>query len=295
MSELDKLLQGYAPPPITAGLAERVAAEAARHAQEPGIAAPRRHDRRGGWKRPLWIGATGFGLAFTSAVAATVVSGGRIEIPVVQQVVEAIPVLEKAKKRYEPAVEVAEAKPVSASPAAEQPPASQPGEPGYRRAQVMRKLEAAKSHVEARRAAGLPTPRADRIEARAKAIVARREAAGLPTPTLEEVEAGLALRELRRMWWQRRAGGWNASMLTDAQLARIAGRLPPERRERFLALSPDTQRQLVGRQLEKLRLRRAMRQAPVDPQSGQAPPAEPAEPEIPPADEGAEGNFSDPR
>ena len=44
------------------------------------------------------------------------------------------------------------------------------------------------------------------------------------------------------------------------QLARSASRLPPEKRERFLALPPEMQRQLVARQIEKIRARRAMRQ-----------------------------------
>lgn len=284
MSELDKLLQGYAPPPVPAGLAQQVAAEAVKHAQEPAIAPARRRDRRGGWKRPLWISATSFGLAFTSAVAATVVSGGRIEIPVVQpvvqEVVEAVPVLHEAQIKRAPE-QVAEAppKPVPESGQVPATVAPQPGEPGWRQAQVARTLVAAKSQVEARRAAGLPTPRADRIERQAKAIVERREAAGLPTPSVEEVEAGLALRELRRMWLLRRAGRWDPSMLTEAQLARIANRLPPEKRERFLALPPDTQRQLVAKRIEQMRARRNWQQATAEPQPAQTEPVEPVEPE----------------
>lgn len=280
MSELYKLLDGYAPPPVPADLAQRAVAEAVSHPQDAAAVRPRRRDRRGGWKRPLWISTATFGLAFTSAVAATVVSGGRIEIPVVQQVVEAIPVLEKATRRNEEPVQVARAEPPKTPvPAVEGPAetkavAPAPGEPGYRKERVMQKLAEAKSQVEARRAAGLPTPRADRIERQAKAIVERREAAGLPTPTVEEVEAGLALRELRRMWWTRRAGRIDPSMLTEQQLARIAERLPPEKRERFLALPPDMQRQLVARTIERIRARREMRQGA----SVAVPePAEPAE------------------
>lgn len=260
MSELDKLLQGYAPPPVPAGLAQRVAEEAASHAQSPAASAPRRRDRRGGWKRPLWVGTASLGLAFTSAVAATVVSGGRIEIPVVEQVVDAIPVLEQAKRRNEP-VRVAAVEPKAPEPTPEpiSEPEPQPAEPATGRARVLQKLAEAKSQVEARRAAGLPTPRADRIERQAKAIVERRAAAGLPTPTVEEVEAGLALREMRRMWLLRRAGRIDPSLLSDLQLARIADRLPPEKREQFLALPPPLQRQLVARQLEKIRERRALR------------------------------------
>ena len=289
MSELDKLLQGYAPPPVPAGLAQRAVAEAIKQPQELGRGAERRHgDRRGGWKRPLWIGATSFGLAFTSAVAATVVSGGRIEIPVVHQVVEAVPVLKEARQRNEPPPQVTKAK--TQQPAAQEvaePVEANvampvPGEPGWRKARVAQTLVKAKQHVEARRAAGLPTPRADRIERQAKAIVERRQAAGLPTPTVEEVEAGLALREMRRMWLLRRAGRFDPAMLTDQQLMRIANRLPPQKRERFLALPPDMQRQLVVQQIERMRARRSMRQGfqqsvpeTVEPSD----PVEPAEPE----------------
>lgn len=283
MSELDKLLQGYAPPRAPAGLAQRAVAAAINHSQDSGkAAAPRRHDRRGSWKRPLWIGAASIGLAFTSAVAATVVSGGRIEIPVVEQVVEAIPVLEEARRKNEPEPRLAQAEPVKEAPTAAEeaaPATPVPGEPGYGRARVMRNLAEAKQQVEARRAASLPTPRADRIERQAKAIVERREAAGLPTPTVEEVEAGLALREMRRMWLMRRAGRIDPAMLTDYQLARIANRLPPEKRERFLALPPDMQRQLVARQIDKIRARRGMQQAPAELPADRTEPVEPIEPE----------------
>jgi len=284
MSELDRLMDEYAVPPVSAGLAQRVAAEAVKHPQEAKAGFTRRRDRRGGWKRPLWISAASFGLAFTSAVAATVVSGGRIEIPVVQQVVEAIPILDKAASRNEPQPRLARAeRPKPAAPAVEERPVAdtgtpQPGQPGWRKSQAIRKLAVAKQRVEERRAAGLPTPRADRIETRAKQIVERREAAGLPTPSIEEVEAGLALREMRRMWLQRRAGRIDPSMLTDQQLARIATRLPPEKRQRFETLPPDMQRQLVARTLEKMRSRRVMRQRSFEPQAGSVQAVEPQEP-----------------
>lgn len=284
MSELDKLLQGYVPPPVPAGLAQRAAAGAVKHAQEAAPAPPRRRDRRGGWKRPLWISATSFGLAFTSAVAATVVSGGRIEIPVVQpvvqQVVEAVPVLHEAQARRAPERVAEDAPKPSPKPVqAASGNGPRPGEPGYRKVRVMQQLAEAKVQVEARRAAGLPTPRADRIERQAKAIVERREAAGLPAPSVEEVEAGLALRELRRMWLLRRAGRIDPSMLTDQQLARIANHLPPEKRERFLALPPDMQRQLVAQRIEQMRAHRGLRQSSAEPQPIPAEPVEPTEPE----------------
>lgn len=270
MSELDKLLRGFAPPPVPAGLAQRAAIEAASHAQETAHAPQRRRDRRGGWKRPLWIGAASFSLALTSAVAATVVSGGRIEIPVVQpvvqQVVEAVPALHRAqiKRAPRPVAEAAVRPGVEPDQTKVMPPV--PGQPNGRRQRVVQTMTKARQYVEARRAAGLPTPRADRIERRAERIVERREAAGLPALTLEEVEAGLALRELRRMWLLRRTGRWDPSMLTEPQLARIAGRLPPEKRERFLALPPDAQRQLVAQRIATWRERRSARQVPAPPQ-----------------------------
>ncbi len=288
MTELDRLLKGHQVPPVPAGLAQRAVAEAVQYPQEMAsapAASSRRRDRRGGWKRPLWISTASFGLAFTSAVAATVVSGGRIEIPVVQQVVEAIPILDEATKRSEPKQRAAEAAPVK-EPAAiaeavpeVRTPGPAPGEPGWRKARVMQKMAVAKQHVEDRRAAGLPTPRADRIETQAKQIVERRQAAGLPTPTIEEVEAGLALREMRRMWVLRRAGRFDPSMLTDQQLVRIADRLPPEKRERFMALPPDQQRQLVAHTLERMRARRAMRPDTPEAALDQTAPVEPVEPE----------------
>jgi hypothetical protein len=275
MSELDKLLQGYVPPPVPTGLAQRAAAEAIKHSQDVKAATWPRRDRRGGWKRPLWIGAAGFGLAFTSAVAATVVSGGRIEIPVVQpvvqEVVEAVPVLYEAQAKRAPE-RVAEAKAEEPEPRVAGAPqdhavAVSPGQPGWRKAQVKQKLTIAKQRVEQRRAAGLPTPRADRIERQAKTIVEQRKAAGLPAPSVEQVEAGLALREIRQVRQQRLSQQTDPSAITDAQIARFAGRLSADKRERFEALSPEMQRRLVARTADRIRARRAVRQMVMAPTS----------------------------
>src|SRR5262245_47112170 len=93
MTGLDPLLDSYSPPPMPAGLAQRAVATAMKASQERSRAYPWRRGPRGGWRRGALIGSAALGLAFTSAVAAEVVSGGRIEIPVVHQVVAAIPVL----------------------------------------------------------------------------------------------------------------------------------------------------------------------------------------------------------
>src|SRR6185369_12556978 len=127
MSDLNRLLDSYAPPPLPAGLAARASAAA--------IAAPQdrrgpfarwsRGARRGGWRRGTLIGGAALGIAFTSAVAAEVASGGRIEIPVVHQVVAAIPVfathtpktpVQLASREVRPAP-----KPLEAAPVAEPP------------------------------------------------------------------------------------------------------------------------------------------------------------------------------
>jgi len=276
MSELDRLLKSHQPPLMPAGLAQRAVTEAVKHPQEKAAAPailPRRRDRRGGWKRPLWISAASLGLAFTSAVAASVVSGGRIEIPVmhpvVQEVVDAVPVLHQAQVRRSPerlaAADLAKAEPAPA--VAEPPPEHEvaAGQPGLARTRVGQKLAIAKQRVEERRAAGLPTPRADRIQNKAKQIVERRQAAGLPTPPVEQVEGGLALREIRQMRQQRLGQPIDPSAISDEQLVRFAQRLPPDKRGRFEALSPEMQRRLVARSAERIRARRAVRQAAPEP------------------------------
>lgn len=248
MSELDKLLGSHVPPPVPADLAARAAAEAVKHPQAPRLAAPhaRRRDRRGGWRRPLWIGTASFGLAFTSAVAATVASGGRIEIPVVKQVVAAIPILavEPAPQRKPERLVRAEPKPTTPA-ATDTPLAASPQLPqDLRQRRVLVRLAEAKRLVEERRAAGLPTPRADRIERQAQRIVERRQAAGLPTPPVEQVEAGLALREMRRM--QAAASG-----LGEQRIRRLIERLPPEKRARFEQLSPEQQQAFIQRWIQR--------------------------------------------
>lgn len=260
MTALDKLLQAYTPPPVPTGLAERAAA-AAGHAQGPPHAqSPRRRDRRGSWlRRPLLAGTAALGLAFTSAVATTYVSGGRIQIPVVESVISSVPALDRAiNPKSEPVRQVAEA------PTVNQPPEEQTGaavtsqrQPGETRAaQVLQRLQ---TNVDQRRAAGLPTPRADRIDRTAEAIVARRQARGLPTPPVERVKAGLALRELKRMRDQRAGGAPQA--ITPERLERIAERLPPNMRARFEQMTPEQQQMAVRRFIERRRMRQAMRSA----------------------------------
>lgn len=275
MSQLDRLLDSYSPPPAPADLAARAAASAVRRPQRRlRMAMPwRRGDRRGGWKRQLLAASAVAGFAFTSAVAATVVSGGRIDIPVVRDVVAAVPMLSAEAEQARHVVAPARPRAAEREPAiAEAQPddAAQAQAPGAGRERIARRLAAAKQIVEQRRAAGLPTPRADRIEAQAKRIVERRQAAGKPVPPVEQVEGLLALRELGRMGRQGMA--IDPATITDEQVARFIERLPADRRERFLALSPEMQRQLIARTVERLRARRAIRQSGIAAAEGSAQP-----------------------
>jgi hypothetical protein len=252
MSQLNQLLDGFAPPPVPAGLAARSAQAAARLPQERRSLMPwRRGGVRGGWRRGMLIGGAALGFAFTSAVAAEVVSGGRISIPVVHQVVASIPVFatHAPKKTVHLASRSIQPAP---KPLEEAPPAPAPM---TGRQRLIQTFTEAKKEVAERRAAGLPTPNADRIERKAKRIVERREAAGLPTPSLDEVELRLAIREWRTMRMLRQVAR-DPSEITDVQVDRFSRILPPQKREQFLALGPDQQRQLMGRAAQRFLARR---------------------------------------
>ena len=259
MSQLNQLLDGFAPPPVPDGLAARSAQAAAKVPQERRSLMPwRRGGARGGWRRGMLIGGAALGFAFTSAVAAEVVSGGRIQIPVVHQVVAAIPVLSGTHEPKKPVQLAARSvrpapKPIEVAPAA---PAPMTG-----RERLMQTFTEAKKEVAERRAAGLPTPNADRIERKAKRIVQRREAAGLPTPSLDEVELRLAIREWRTMRMLRQVAR-DPTEITDVQVDRFSRILPPQKREQFLALGPDQQRQLMGRAAQRFLARRMQGQVP---------------------------------
>jgi hypothetical protein len=187
---LDALLADFVPPAVPAGLAERVAAAALAQPQAAApswlrrIAGGGRNDRRGRWaRRPLIVGAAAFGLAVSSAVAATL-AGVNLP-PRVEKVLAEIPFVGRLAKPEAPPVERAEPTvlpPVTAvapAPVTDAAPAGDLAEQRLRRAQAVRRLAAARQVVEARRAAGLPTPRADRIES---AIERRRATEASLTP-----------------------------------------------------------------------------------------------------------------
>jgi hypothetical protein len=259
MSDLDRLLDAYSPPAPPEGLAGRAAASAIAVPQLGRGATWPRGERRGRWKRPAWLGAAAVGLAFTSAVAAEVVSGGRIAIPVVHQVVAAIPVLQPPRSAERPVHAVSVKRPAPA-PVVHPEPTSPPQPAPTPRERAVTHFAKMKERVEQRRAAGLPTPNADRLEQQAQRIIERREAAGLPAPSLDEVELRLAVREWHRARILRQVAR-DPSALTDRQVLRFARILPPQKRERFLALAPDQQRQLMARAAQRFLARRTLRDA----------------------------------
>ncbi|HET7816092.1 MAG TPA: hypothetical protein VFK58_00750 [Sphingomicrobium sp.] len=295
MSELNRLLDAYVPPDPPADLAARAAEAAALHRRRRTRSAWRRSANRGGWSRGVMIAGTSLGLAFTSAVAATVVSEGRIEIPVVTDVAAAIPVIgPRVRENVPEPVRLAkrEAEPAQRPPAAETRPTEDAAPTDLRRQRAEHAGAAIRQRIEERRAAGLPTPRADRIQARARQIVERRQAAGKPTPPVEQVERALALREYRVMRQrQQMRQQVVASSISDEQLRRFADRLPPLARQRFDALDPVMQRQAVARWSERIRARRSL-------QLGLQRPATPEAPTPAPRAElvaGSEGYSEQPR
>jgi hypothetical protein len=259
MTGLNPLLDLYAPPEVPDGLAQRVAAAAATAQQERSRAVPWPRGTVRGWRRGTLIASAAVGLIFTSAVAAEVVSGGRIEIPVVHQVVAAIPVLSASSHRAESPLQLASRtmKPAQ-KPEAVSDPQSQPRATPRERA--VERFDRMKQKAAERRAAGLPTPNADRIERKAIRIVERREAAGLPVPSLDEVEMRVAFREWRTMRILRQVAR-DPSGITDVQVARLARILPAQKRAQFLALGPDQQRVLIGQSAQRFLERRMRAQA----------------------------------
>jgi hypothetical protein len=293
MSQLDQMLGGYAPPPVPEGLAARVAAAAIQEPQDRGTMLPwRRGSVRGGWRRGTLIGSAALGLAFTSAVAAEVASGGRIEIPVVHQMVEAVPILKATTHRAKPEqLASLERRHVAPQPHAERAPAAaEPDHPvaGTPRERFIAKFTEAKKEVAERRAAGLPTPNADRIERKAKRMVERRQAAGLPAPSLDEAEMRVAVREWAANRILRRVAN-NPQGLTDAQVQRFIRILPPKKRDQFSALAPEQQRQMMGQMAQRVLARRMQAQVP----DGAAPPADQQAAEI--AQQPSEGSPDQPR
>jgi hypothetical protein len=279
-ARLDALLRDLPPPPpVPADLAARVLAAAAMAPQEPRPARARRaaapRDRRGRWfRRPLLAGTAALGLLVTSAVAATLAGvpipqkiaavffpGAKAPAP--KQAAAPRPASRPAPVAAVP-VQTAEAKPAADGPAWAQRPGP------------WRRLLMAQRIIEARRAMGLPTPGADRIERQLRRRAEmwrnatpeqraqwlerqreRREArqAVLATP---EGQAALAARQEQMQRWraQRQAG----IPLTPEQRAERQQMMREWRAQRQAGRPPLTEEQRTARQ-ERFRQWRQARRA----------------------------------
>lgn len=191
---LDALLRDLPPPPVPAGLATRVLAAAAATPQEVRSAYARRNaqrDRRGKWlRRPILAGTAALGLVFTSAVAATLAG-----VPIPQKIAAVFFPETKAPEPKQvaaphhaprPTPVAAPVRTAQAAPATDVPAWSQ--QPG-----PWRRLFLAERVIAARRAMGLPTPGANRIERQLHRRAERWQAA-----TPEQRAAWLQRREFRQ-------------------------------------------------------------------------------------------------
>lgn len=258
---LDALLRDLPPaPPVPAGLAARVLAAAAATPQEARPAYARRaarRDRRGKWlRRPILAGTAALGLVFTSAVAATLAG-----VPIPQKIVAVLFPEAKAPEPKQVAAPRRAARPApvaatpvrttEAAPVAEVPVWSQRPNP-------WRRLFMAERIIAARRAMGLPTPGADRIERQLRRRAERWQAATpeqraawiqqqqlrqdvrramLATP---EGRAELAREEQRQRWRTPREAGLSPTPEQRAERQRLV-RDWRARRMAGIPLSPEEQ------------------------------------------------------
>ena len=264
---LDVLLAEHAPPPLPAGLAGRVAAAALSLAQAASLpgAAPRagRHDRRGRWlRRPLVAGGVALGLAFSGAVAATF-AGVEVALPdKVQTVLAEVPFFGRMAKAEPPA------QPTALPPTRERRQASPDVQPSaavaeadpdpllrMQRARAVRHWLRARQIVAERRAAGLPTPRADRIE---RAIEERLVRQGvLPQDPTERA----AVRDAARQEWRERAEARRAGRRAQFE---AQGGMPPHLDRDEAAGAPGDaampdRAQMRRDRFQRMRMMRAMR------------------------------------
>lgn len=198
---LDALLATYRPPGASDDMAARVAARATASPQHARIVARGRRARAGWARRPLIVGTAMATLAVSSAVAASLAG---LELPQpVERVIAELPLIpDPTRARLRPQAEVVSPRIRPESAAAAPTPTPRPAEPATEIAQPARsideRIERASAIVAARRAADLPTPRADRLE-RARELVEERRASGLPTPLADRIKLALdRRRELER-------------------------------------------------------------------------------------------------
>ncbi len=274
---LDALLRELPPPPpVPAGLAARVLAAAAAAPQEQRPAQARRaaarRDRRGRWlRRPLLAGTVALGLVFTSAVAATLAG-----VPIPQKIAAVFSSPEKAPEARQAEAPRRAPRPAQAAPAQAAQGGPDPEEALLAQPGPWRRLLMVQRMVDARRALGLPTPGADRLERRLRRRAeqwkqatpeqraewlrrqqARRDVRQAALATSEGREAFARQQQIRRWRAQRLAG----IPLTPEQRAAMR-----EWRERRLAGVPPTPEERAARR-QQLQAWRAQRQAVMPPLS----------------------------
>ena len=237
---LDALLASYTPPPTPPGLAGRVAGAALAREQAPPLGKLRRtwRDRRGAWlRRPLIAGGVALGLAFSGAVAATLAGVEVVLPPKVQTVLAEVPFFGRMAKAEPPvpapgrraAAPRPESVPIPAE-LATVPPAFDDMPIQRQRARAVRRWLVARRIVAERRAAGLPTPRADRIDWAIEQRLVRQGV--LPA---DPIERAAVREEVRRVWRER------AQARREMRRTRLAqrGMVPPPEREAPGAIRPD--------------------------------------------------------
>jgi hypothetical protein len=274
-SPLARALDGYAPPPLSPGFADRVLAAAeARPAPLPELRRPARGGR--GWRmgRRIAIGVVSFGALATAAAATGLL--GRLDLPV-----------PSAGTVWASLTGTAAAAPAP-KPSAPRPAAADPATPAT--VEIVGPIDTPEELGEAFRRIdevrkGRREERGQLIDQRIASEIERRRAAGLPVPTAEQ-EARLRQRledartrreqafdervKLRREEMERRVESGEALTRQDIlqplredkrtlerreRIERLR-RMPPEERRRALQqVSPEERRALI----EEWRQRRAER------------------------------------
>jgi hypothetical protein len=276
-NRLDALLRDLPPvPPVPADLAGRVLAKAAATPQEARPAHARRaarRDRRGRWlRRPILAGTAALGLVFTSAVAATLAG-----VPIPQKIAAVFFPEAKApepkqvaapRRTPRPAPAAAAVQTAEAAPVAEAPVWLQ--RPG-----PWRRLFMAERMIAARRAMGLPTPGADRMERQLRRRAERWQAA-TPEQRAAWTQRQQLRQDVRRAMLSTPEGRTELARQEQRQRWRAPRevRLPPEQRAERQRLIQDWRaRRMAGIPLtpEEQQLRQERQQSRAQGQAARPP------------------------
>jgi hypothetical protein len=256
--ELRRALDSFAPPPLPADFAERVAEKARQRQTAPDLPHLRRPAPR--WRRAGWIAGGIASLSLVSAAAAaTGVFGEPVHVPVISQIAQSLDIVPAPAER---AVEIA------GSPEPREPAMSEPASPRERLDALLddpefRALPPARRRAELRQtareliASGEATPRE---VVSALRDTARERVAQLPPEQQERIEEAVVERRAARQDIRRE----------------VLAATPAERRE--------LRRQLLRERLSEWRERRLEQEAAVSPPTDVAAPVE----ETAPPGEGAD-------